>query len=109
MSWASYEFHDEPRFRLIFEGDGAGRPIEELRVLDPVGVVRATAQAFRTDTEPLRLCGSGRTYGPTRATIIAQEPVFKEFIRDNSRYRVEVRVSGTWQIAALVNLCHATQ
>lgn len=107
LYWASYEFHTEPRFRLIFEG-GTPAP-EEVRISDMTGTVRASSLTAPVSTDPLRLCARGTTYGTARATLSVAEDLFRDFIRDESRFVVEVRFGGNWSQASLANLCHATQ
>lgn len=109
LYWASYEFHTEPRFQILFEGGTPVRAPDEVRVLDRSGAARASATTSPVGSEALRLCARGTTYGTVRASLPVSEGLFREFIRDESRFVVHVRFGSTWSPASLANLCHATQ
>lgn len=107
--WASYEFHDEPKFRLLFEGGTPASDIDEVRVTDKGGTILASSVAVPVEEEPIRLCGRSTRYGTSRATIAVAEDLFDAFIQDGSKFIVQVRTGSTWTNANLANLCHATQ
>lgn len=109
LYWASYEFHAEPRFRLILEGGTPVTKLEEVRISYRTGAILASSLTVPVESDPMRLCSRTTRYGTARATIAVAKDLFDGFIRDASGYVVEVRISGKWSHAALANLCHTQQ
>lgn len=109
LFWASYEFHDEPKFRLLFEGGVPTSSPAEIRIVDASGKVVAASSTVPVESDPLRLCARSTRYGTVRAMIPVGRTTFDAFIVDPSKFVVEVRMDGQWARASLTNLCHVTQ
>jgi hypothetical protein len=125
MYWASYQMNTEPHYLLIFEGGFESVTPTELRLRDASGAVIASARVVASEQEPLRLCGGGipkglpvttpvptykpGLYGPSRATVQVTESLFRDFINDTGKFKVELRVGSSWMTVIPYNLCHAQQ
>jgi hypothetical protein len=110
LYWASYQFNDEPKFRLMFEGGGEATPPTDVRVLDGRGALVGSAPTVPSPSEPIRMCGARNPpFGPLRATIAVSADDFRLFVATPSAYRVEARVSGAWVTTSLTRVCDASQ
>jgi hypothetical protein len=125
MYWASYQMNAEPHYRLIFEGGTEQMTFTELRIRDASGAIVASATVVPAEEEALRLCGGGipkgvpvatpvptyrpGLFGAARATVPASESVFRAFINDAAKFRVEILTGPTWMPVIPTNLCHAQE
>jgi hypothetical protein len=110
LYWASYQFSDEPKFRLMFEGGSEPAAPTEVRILDARGALVGSAPMVPSQSEPIRMCGARNPpFGPARATVIVSADDFRLFVATPSAYRVEARVSGSWMTSALTRVCDASQ
>ncbi len=111
LHWMSLSLHNEPRYRLLYEG-GKEAAFTQLRLIGPDGRIVATADGVRSADEVIRLCGRNGpgNYGPVRATLIlATQDLLSDVIRRPDAYRVEVLAGGSWLRVALVNECHGQE
>lgn len=107
----SLSLHNEPRYRLLYEGGSEGS-FTQLRLIGPDGRVVAMADGVRSADEVIRLCGRNApaSYGAVRATLIlATQDLLSDVIRRPDAYRVEVISGGSWMRVALVNECHGQE
>jgi hypothetical protein len=110
LYWASYQFNDEPKFRLMFEGGTEGTPPTDVRIVDGGGALVGSAPMVPSQSEPIRMCGARNPpFGPVRATVLVSADDFRLFVATPSAYRVEARVSGSWVTSALTRVCDASQ
>ena len=103
--------HNEPRYRLLYEGGGVGS-FTQVRLVGPDGRIVAAADAFSSAGEPVGLCfqsAPGR-FGALRAMLtVPTYDVFRDVIRRPDAYPVEVFSAGAWAPVTVVNECYAQE
>jgi hypothetical protein len=110
LYWASYQFTDEPKFRLMFEGGAEPAPPTDVRILDGRGASVGTAPTVPSQSEVIRMCGARNPpFGPLRATVAVSADDFRLFVATPAAYRVEARVGGAWVTTSMTRVCDASQ